>query len=168
MILVAVGCVGPGGDDPEGAAGTFGSSGQAGTGGTGGPGGTGGTGEPTVIYTNWAVLLNGGQLPSCSGAMALTLSQAASGGPITATGSWNCVQSTAECAFIVTYHDASWQCFAYTGPVSGQVVAGGAVELSMQTEPGFSITVSGTMTPSTIVGTAMYSDASVPFEAAMR
>jgi hypothetical protein len=137
--------------------------GVAGTTGTSGTTGAAGNGDtPTVISTNWAIQL-GTSRPTCQGRMAQVWTQAAGGGPVSITGNWNCVESAQECLFIQTYEDATFQCISFTGPVTGQIAAGGVTSLVLNTGHGTVINMTGTTTATSIVGTAMFSDANVPF-----
>lgn len=132
-----------------------------------GNGGSGGSDQwPMVASGTWDAWLSQGQYPSCNGPLVLTLTQQIAGGPVALSGSWNCIESSQECLYVHTYVDASFACISYSGPASGTAQHGGAFSIDLTTSPGFGVTVTGTIAASgQMVGTAIFSDASVPFVA---
>jgi hypothetical protein len=171
VAMVISGC-GDGGGNPGGTAGSTG-TGTAGTGagGTGtagtGAGGTGASGWPMSIATEWVVQLNGATTPNCLGVMVATLNQTTQGAPISINGSWNCTEGPADCQYAMTLMPG-WVCLSFSGPVTGTAQPGtGALSLSLN-NGGNTIPVTGTMTASTMVGTAQFSNASIPFQADIR
>lgn len=124
---------------------------------------------PMTVQTSWLVGLNGSLRPSCQGQMNVTLSRASAEANIAARGSWFCSEDSSECLWITTYQDASWKCLVYQGDVQGTIVpSSGNASLVLGTTPGYAITVTGTATTSSIVGSAMFSDAAEPFQAVLQ
>lgn len=116
-----------------------------------------------IIFTNWDAWLNQGVPPACEGPLALTWTQQAQGGPIALSGSWSCVESAADCAYVHAYQDASFQCVSYGGKASGAVQQGGSFTLDLDTLPGYGVRVTGTASGARLVGTAAFSDVNIPF-----
>lgn len=156
-VLVVVGCYVDGGDTPAGT------------------GGVGGTTEPDptwpiTVATSWVVQMNRGQPPSCDGSMNLTLTQYAEGGAVAVHGSWNCVEPSVDCLYVVSYQDAGWQCISFGGDVVGTIATPitGHITMDLATRPGGAVHVTATMTDSSISGVAVFSDGNIPFDAALR
>lgn len=156
LAAMLSGCFGLGGSDPTGGAGN------------GGTTGNGGSGGNTTIFNSWVVELNGGQPPSCAGPMNTTWTQDVNGGPITVAGSWSCIESAVECTYIREFQDANFTCISYGGAVNGEITGGGATTLDLDTLPGFGTRVTGTTSASSIVGTAAFSNANIPFLAVLQ
>lgn len=145
----------------------FGDGNPTGTGGSD-PTGAGGGGGTTTIFNSWAVELNGGQPPSCVGPMNTTWTQDVNGGPITVSGSWSCIESAASCTYVREFVDSAHACISFSGAVDGEVIGGGATTLDLDTSPGYGTRMTGTTNASSIVGTAAFSNANIPFLAVLR
>lgn len=140
-----------------------------GSAGTRGTGGSGGSEWPMTLLTSWAVRLNGGQTPTCQGLMGLSLQRPSADSLILATGSWNCTQSAADCAFTTAYLNANWQCIAYTGTVQGTITPWtSAVALHANIDADHYVDINGTLGDSAIIGSVMYSDGAVAFDAILQ
>jgi hypothetical protein len=112
--------------------------------------------------------MNGATPPSCVGLMNLSFTQAAGGGPIALSGSWNCTEDAVDCRFVQASTDPQFQCLSFSGPATGQIVTGGQITLDLTTRPGFSTRMTGTATASSIVGTCAFSDQNIPFTATFK